>query len=131
LPKYHLIASASLIACAAPSAFAQNAPAAPSTPAAAPVAPSTPAGLQDIVVTAQRRTENVQKAPIAIDTISSDILKKRNVTDATALTQIVPSAQIGQAAGAFRSLKRFELCVGFRWLPCTSDLSNCLCLCRC
>jgi len=78
-----------------------SAPLAASEPAPETSAPAPSAGLQEIVVTAQRRAENVQKAPIAIDTVSSAMLTQRHITDATALTQVVPSAQIGQAAGPF------------------------------
>ncbi len=93
--RFALIASSALVALASAAAHAQTAP------AAAPPAAAPDNGLQDIVVTAQRRTENIQKAPIAIDSVSSALLAQRNVTDATKLTQIVPSAQIGQAAGPF------------------------------
>jgi iron complex outermembrane receptor protein len=86
-------------ACAVLAAFPADAQSAPApAPAATPAAGN---GLQDIVVTAQRRAENVQKAPIAIDTVSSELLTQRHITDATKLTQLVPSAQIGQAAGPF------------------------------
>ncbi|WP_267382686.1 TonB-dependent receptor [Sphingomonas sp. GC_Shp_2] len=64
-------------------------------------ADSSKGGLQDIVVTAQRRAENTQKVPIAIDTVSGEALMKRNIVDPTQLTQLVPSAQIGQSAGAY------------------------------
>ncbi|WP_158913463.1 TonB-dependent receptor [Caulobacter sp. S45] len=66
-----------------------------------PAAAGPSVGLQEIVVTAQRRSENVQKAPIAIDTVTGSALAAHNVTDVTGLTQVVPSVQIGQAAGPY------------------------------
>ncbi|NJS14101.1 MAG: Plug domain-containing protein, partial [Sphingopyxis sp.] len=49
------------------------------------------AGLEDIVVTAQRREESAQDVPIALSAFSAAELERRNVTDALALTQYVPN----------------------------------------
>ncbi|MBV8910825.1 MAG: TonB-dependent receptor, partial [Gammaproteobacteria bacterium] len=59
------------------STYAAAAPAA--DPSAAPEAASTGA-IQEVVVTAQRRTENVQDVPIAIQALTGDTLKQLNVT---------------------------------------------------
>lgn len=48
----------------------------------------------DIVVTANKRQENVQKVPIAITAYSGDQLKALGVTDATQITQQVPGLQL-------------------------------------
>ena len=48
----------------------------------------------DIVVTANKRAENVQKVPIAITAYSGDQLKALGVTDATQITQQVPGLQL-------------------------------------
>ena len=96
-----LLASTTLVALASHAAQAQTAPAADPAPTTAAAAPVETGGIQDIVVTAQRRVESSQHAAIAIDTVPKEVLAKLQITDATKLTQIVPSAQIGQAAGPF------------------------------
>ena len=59
------------------------------------------AGLTDIIVTAQRREENLQKAAIAVSAVSADQLVQGGVTDTTQLTNLVPSLQIAKAAGPY------------------------------
>ncbi len=48
-------------------------------------------GLGEIVVTAQRREENLQEVPIAVNAIGSDTLDKLGVSDTSSLVQAVPS----------------------------------------
>jgi iron complex outermembrane recepter protein len=57
--------------------------------------------LGEVVVTAQRRLENAQKTPIAIDTVSAAQLTNAGAVDPSGLTTLVPSAQIGKAAGPY------------------------------
>ncbi|ABQ71639.1 TonB-dependent receptor (plasmid) [Rhizorhabdus wittichii RW1] len=64
---------------------------------------TTVAGLQDIIVTAQRRSENLQNAAIAVTAVSSDQLIRSGVTDATKLTAVAPSLQVGTVTGAYNS----------------------------
>ncbi|WP_176598173.1 MULTISPECIES: TonB-dependent receptor [Sphingobium] len=65
-------------------------------------------GLAEIVVTAQRRAESLQKAPIAVSAVSGDALAQRAVTDLTAIVSSVPgfnvSEQIGQARLTLRGI---------------------------
>lgn len=75
-------------------AFAQTA-----TPQA--IAEEENAGLAEIIVTAQRREENLQKAAIAVSAVSPDQLVRGGVTDPTQLTNLVPSLQIAKAAGPY------------------------------
>lgn len=77
----------------APQALAQSEP-------AAEAAPSENAGLEDIIVTAQRRQESSQKAAIAITALSTEQLTRANVTNATQLTTIAPALQINSVYGA-------------------------------
>ncbi|MES2300830.1 MAG: TonB-dependent receptor [Pseudomonadota bacterium] len=58
-------------------------------------------GLADIVVTAQRKSENLQSAPIAIAAVSGDEILSANVTDPAGLTKLVPSLQVAKLAGAY------------------------------
>jgi iron complex outermembrane recepter protein len=53
--------------------------------------------LDEIVVTAARREETLQKSSLAIQVLSADELKNLGVTDAKDLTLLVPGLQIGKA----------------------------------
>ncbi|BDD65522.1 ligand-gated channel [Sphingobium sp. TA15] len=52
---------------------------------------TSPAGLEDIVVTANRRSERAQDVPMAISTMSNAALEQRGVASTTDLQQVVPS----------------------------------------
>jgi iron complex outermembrane receptor protein len=81
-----LFAAVSTVAVsAAGSAWAQAAPA----PAAAPAT----ASLGEVIVYAQKRSENVQKVPVAVTVVSSAIMKQNNITNAESLDEIVPSLE--------------------------------------
>ena len=64
----------------------QRAPAA-STAAEAPL----PAAVGEVVVTAQRRSENVQKVPVAVSVVSAAALQTAAIFNAESLQQVVPS----------------------------------------
>lgn len=57
-------------------------------------------GLRDIIVTAQRRSENLQRAAIAVTAVQEEALVRANVLDTTQLTRVAPALQIGNIAGA-------------------------------
>ncbi len=59
-----------------------------------------PALIGDIVVTAQKRSESVQRTPLAITAVGGDTLRKANITDIAALTQTVPNLILGQTLGS-------------------------------
>ena len=85
-------------------AMAQEAPSSPST-TAAPTPASTPAAAAtsdvnpqgDIVVTAQRRSESIQRVPISMQALTSDTLAQRNVQSFDDYQKLLPSV-------AFQSL---------------------------
>jgi iron complex outermembrane receptor protein len=80
-------------------AFAQDDAAAPAAqPAAADDAQAEPEGITDIVVTAQRRTENLQRAAIAVSAVTGDTLTQQSITEATGLTRLLPSLQVAPAS---------------------------------
>ncbi len=62
----------------------------------------------EIVVTAQKRSESVQKIPLAVSAIGGDTLQQRGASGLAALGQIVPglnvSEQIGQARLTLRGI---------------------------
>jgi iron complex outermembrane receptor protein len=74
----------------------------------AEAADSQQGALADIVVTAQRRAESVQKIPIAISAISGAALAERGATDLTSIGSSIPSLnmseQIGQARITLRGI---------------------------
>lgn len=85
------LASVSLIALGAMAAPAMAQDAASQADAAEGAATAT---FGDIVVTANKRSENAQRVLIAITAYSGDQLKALGVTDATQITQQVPGLQL-------------------------------------
>lgn len=76
-------------------------------PASAQTAPQEPvadqatqadeaSGVQDIIVTAQRRSESVQKSSLSIEVLAADELVRRGVAEAGDLTKVSPSITISQ-----------------------------------
>ncbi|MEO6715866.1 MAG: TonB-dependent receptor, partial [Novosphingobium sp.] len=53
--------------------------------------PAEPEGLGEIIVTAQKRSENVQNVPIAIAAFGGEAIKERGISDISALGNITPS----------------------------------------
>jgi iron complex outermembrane receptor protein len=80
------------LAVGAGGAFAQTTPANPPAPA------DTSGALQEVVVTAERRSENVQSVPIAITAFTADTLQQRNLTNVHALGDMTPSVNLDQGA---------------------------------
>jgi len=72
---------------------------APPTPATSPSTTDTSAsGIQEVVVTAQRRSENAQNVPIAIQAFTGDTLQQLNVTSFDDLLKYLPNVS-GASAG--------------------------------
>ena len=70
-----------------------------STPALAQAASTGESGesatrLNDIVVTAQKREQNIQTVPLSIMSVSGEALNRSGVNDPTALQKLVPTLQI-------------------------------------
>ena len=78
---------AALILCSAltsTTAFAQNGD-----------SPEEAAVAGDIVVTAQRRSESLQKVPVSLTAVTGDMLVSRQINDLTQIAQAAPSLQVG------------------------------------
>jgi iron complex outermembrane receptor protein len=113
--QLQMLASASLLGLLAAPAFAQSAPA--PAPNASGIATGTGGqseepGLEQIVVTAQRREENLQRAAVSVTAVSGEALIQRGVTNAQQLTQVAPSLQVSPAGGPYttftiRSISNF------------------------
>lgn len=56
-------------------------------------------GIQEVIVTAQKRTESASRTPLALTAITAKDLDERGVTGAADLTNVVPNVQIGTADG--------------------------------
>ncbi|NIJ07307.1 iron complex outermembrane receptor protein [Sphingomonas vulcanisoli] len=97
--KHRILASASVLAIVASPAYAQTVPAGTASQTTTP-APSSEeqAGLQDIIVTAQRTEQSAQKAPVAIAVVAPQELIRQNVTRAEDLSRVVP-ALVATASG--------------------------------
>lgn len=61
-------------------------------------------GIAEIVVTAQRKSESLQKAGIAIDAVSGDNLLQRGITNAVDITKTVPALSVPSNGGANASV---------------------------
>lgn len=72
------------LAALAPAALAQEV-------TSATMADNDDGRVQDIIVTAQRREQNLQSIPVSVSAFTADELEKRNITDALGLVQFVPS----------------------------------------
>jgi iron complex outermembrane receptor protein len=81
------LAGASLAALAT-AASAQPAPAAPAA------APAETATLGEIVVTARRRSESLQEVPQTVNAVTTDTLRKLNITQFADVQNVVPGLQL-------------------------------------
>lgn len=55
--------------------------------------PAASGELQEVVVTARRREENLQDAPVAVSVVSGNMLEQMQVTSTTDLDKVVPNLQ--------------------------------------
>ena len=67
---------------------------------AAPAAPTQGVELEAVVVTAQRRSENLQQVPVAITSVSGKALEASNFQAVTDLQYVVPGVQFDPTNGA-------------------------------
>lgn len=93
--RHMLLASATIML---PSVTATATAAQTADTAAPPIAISSPA-IEEVIVTASRRAEDIQQVPVAVTAVSSQELQDRGVTDASDLQFIVPNMQVGDLIG--------------------------------
>src|SRR3546814_10852699 len=87
-------------------AEAQIAPALPQAVAPAQAESTDPAsnvGIVDIVVTAHRRAENVQQAPIPVSAFSGAALQEKGVDNVSQLANLTPGVQLSSTSQMFSS----------------------------
>lgn len=80
--------------------FASSAMAQAAAPAAAPVVEATDEGLEEIVVTAQKREQRLQTVPVSVTALSADAIANNRLADFSDLTRVVPSMTITQTTSA-------------------------------
>jgi iron complex outermembrane recepter protein len=68
----------------------------PAEPAAG--AASNETGIAEIVVTAQKRSENLQRVPIAISAVTADALRGKDISDIRAVSNLVPNVTLDASA---------------------------------
>src|SRR3974390_90949 len=51
-------------------------------------------GIEEVIVTARKREENLQSVPLAVTAVSSEFLQQHQITDITGLQSVVPSLQV-------------------------------------
>ncbi|HWS63652.1 MAG TPA: TonB-dependent receptor [Steroidobacteraceae bacterium] len=69
------------------------------SPKASPTATEA-GGLEEIIVTAQRRGENLQSVPLSVTAITAEAAERLGVTDMTSLTAAVPGLDFSRQANA-------------------------------
>jgi iron complex outermembrane receptor protein len=75
------------------------APAAAVRAADEPAAAAAPVALEEVVVTAQRRSENLQKVPVAVSALSQEMLEQQGVRNVAAVATQVPNMQLATPYG--------------------------------
>jgi iron complex outermembrane receptor protein len=90
--KKLLLAGTAILVAHASAALAQDAP-------AAPAATEEADGLQDIVITAQRRSESLQRAAVAVTAVTGDDLAQSGITETANLGKLVPSLVVQPTGG--------------------------------
>jgi iron complex outermembrane receptor protein len=56
------------------------------------------ASLEEIVVTAEKRSESIQKVPIAITAFSESMLRSKGITDLHGLSALTPNVTLDQGS---------------------------------
>jgi iron complex outermembrane receptor protein len=67
---------------------------------------AAPTSLEEVVVTAQKRSQNVQDTPLSVTAVSGDSLISAGITTVQELNRIDPALQIGHATGTVTTFIR-------------------------
>ncbi|MET0365796.1 MAG: TonB-dependent receptor [Sphingobium sp.] len=75
---------------------------------ASPALAQTPEeGLGDIVVTASRRSESIQKAPVAVTALTADAISRLQITNAKDIGQVAPNVVMAPTTGGSGGITPF------------------------
>lgn len=75
----------------------------------APPTGAAPGEVADIVVTAQKRSENLQTVPIAITTISADMIREKQINTVADIAQYTPNLYFSSAGSGSASSASFYI----------------------
>ncbi len=78
-------------------------------------------GLAEIVVTAQKRSENLQNTPLAISAVSSETIEQRGITDVSSLSSVAPNLVVGMTGAGTANVALFIRGVGESDTVLTAD----------
>lgn len=70
--------------------------------AVTPVSQNADVGVNVIVVTAQRREENLQDVPVSVSALSREEIRRKDITDVSRLEQVVPGLRLARSGSAQR-----------------------------
>ncbi len=82
-------AASSVLACAAGPAFAQTAPATQSTE------PESASQIDDVVVTARRRTETLVSVPVVVNVLTTEVLERNRADSLASIGELTPTVIVG------------------------------------
>ncbi|MBS0505146.1 MAG: TonB-dependent receptor [Proteobacteria bacterium] len=82
------------------------------TAVAQPAAAGGESALEEIVVTAQKRTENLQDTPLAVSAITAETIIDRGISDVSSLTAVAPSLSITTTGAATSNIALFIRGIG-------------------
>ena len=91
-----LAAAAALATGAAGIASAQTAPAGPTAQSAQTAQSDT----QTVIVTSQKRKEDIRQVPLSVSVLSGEALKDNQISDFSALSRNIPNLSYSSQAGA-------------------------------
>ena len=80
-------------------------------PGVAAAQESAPA-LDEIIVTAQKRTENLQATPLAISAVTAETIEKRGIADVSTLTAVAPSLSVTVTGASTSNIALFIRGIG-------------------
>src|SRR6185503_19198402 len=63
-----------------------------------PAAPAGPVGVDEIIVTAEKREESLQRTALAVTALASRALERQQITDLKSVTTLIPNLQIGTSS---------------------------------
>ena len=70
------------------------------SPVIAPVSLGQELVLEEVIVTARRRAENLQETPVAVTALDADALRDAGIRNLSDLNQIVPNIEVASANGS-------------------------------
>eukprot|EP01030_Chromulinospumella_sphaerica_P027452 gene27452-27716_t len=74
--------------------------------------PAEDTSVEEVVITARRREENLKDVPVAVSAVSEQALERQGGVDITILQQITPNATVQVARGSNSTLISFIRGIG-------------------